>query len=255
MEKIDYRKDNFGGINMREEKIKKWLENLKKYWLEKNIEGAVSLFEHTTFYQETPFMEPFTTIEEIKEEWQHVQNEQIESIEIILLVCQENRAIAEWKLKQNGICYDGIYEIKFDNDYNCIYFKSWEMEEPQIPKSVLEYGFDFDWNEEEVWKLNYEKEEMDIQKLEWHFDVPFWNLNGNWYTLTPRSVMNHPETFKKEYERVMGADISYPIDVMENKGRFVILDGLHRLVKCKLLGMKEVTVRIIPRSEIENISK
>ena len=40
MEKIDYRKDNFGGINMREEKIKKWLENLKKYWLEKNIEGA-----------------------------------------------------------------------------------------------------------------------------------------------------------------------------------------------------------------------
>ena len=129
------------------------------------------------------------------------------------------------------------------------------MEEPQIPKSVLEYGFDFDWNEEEVWKLNYEKEEMDIQKLEWHFDVPFWNLNGNWYTLTPRSVMNHPETFKKEYERVMKADISYPIDVMENKGRFVILDGLHRLVKCKLLGMKEATVRIIPRSEIENISK
>ena len=42
---------------------------------------------------------------------------------------------------------------------------------------------------------------------------------------------------------------------MENKGRFVILDGLHRLVKCKILGMNKVKVRIIPRNEIKNISR
>ena len=40
-----------------------------------------------------------------------------------------------------------------------------------------------------------------------------------------------------------------------NKDRLVILDGLHRLVKYKLLGMNKVKVRIIPRSEILNISK
>ena len=53
----------------------------------------------------------------------------------------------------------------------------------------------------------------------------------------------------------MESDISYPIDVMPNKERLVILDGLHRLVKYKLLGMNKVKVRIIPRSEIKNISK
>ncbi len=42
---------------------------------------------------------------------------------------------------------------------------------------------------------------------------------------------------------------------MENKGRYVILDGLHRLVKCKLLKMDTVNVRIIPQSEIPNIEE
>ena len=35
--------------------------------------------------------------------------------------------IAQWTLKQNDIDYDGIYEIKFNEDLECIYFKSWEM--------------------------------------------------------------------------------------------------------------------------------
>lgn len=53
----------------------------------------------------------------------------------------------------------------------------------------------------------------------------------------------------------MNSDIKYPIDIMENKGRYVILDGLHRLIKYKILGYKKVNVRIIPRTEIKNISK
>lgn len=40
-----------------------WLNNLKEYWLNKDVESAVSLFTRTTYYQETPFMKPYTTIE------------------------------------------------------------------------------------------------------------------------------------------------------------------------------------------------
>lgn len=127
--------------------------------------------------------------------------------------------------------------------------------EIKIPNSVLEYGFDFDWNEQDVWKLDYPTQEIDITILEWHFDVPFWNLDNQWYVLKPRDVINSPLKYQSQYDRIMKADISYPIDIMENKGRFVILDGLHRLVKCKLLGIQKVKVRIIPRSEIPNISK
>lgn len=45
---------------------KKWLNNLKKYWFNKEVENAASLFSKTTFYQETPFTKPYTTYDEIK---------------------------------------------------------------------------------------------------------------------------------------------------------------------------------------------
>ncbi len=107
--------------------VQKWLNNLKDFWFSKDIESMVSLFKNTTFYQETPFMEPYTTLDEINEEWQHVKNENIQNIEIKLLAIDGYTVIAEWFLKQNNQEYDGIYEIKFNDNLECIYFKSWEM--------------------------------------------------------------------------------------------------------------------------------
>lgn len=112
---------------MNKEFANKWLNKLKEYWFNKNVENAVSLFNKTTFYQETPFMKPYTTIEEIGKEWQHVKNEKIKNIQIKLLAIDGNTIIAEWLLEQNDQEYDGIYEIKFNDNLECIYFKSWEM--------------------------------------------------------------------------------------------------------------------------------
>lgn len=112
---------------MNKDFVQKWLNNLKEFWFSKDIENAVSLFKNTTFYQETPFMEPYTTLDEIKEEWQHVKDENIQNIEIKLLAIDGYTVIAEWFLKQNNQEYDGIYEIKFNDNLECIYFKSWEM--------------------------------------------------------------------------------------------------------------------------------
>lgn len=112
---------------MNKDFVQKWLNNLKEFWFSKDIENAVSLFKNTTFYQETPFMEPYTTLDEINEEWQHVKNENIQNIEIKLLAIDGYTVIAEWLLKQNNQEYDGIYEIKFNESFECIYFKSWEM--------------------------------------------------------------------------------------------------------------------------------
>ena len=107
--------------------VEQWLQKLKDYWYSKNIEGAVSLFNKTTYYQETPFMKPYTTIEEIREEWQHVKDENIQNIQYNILAIDNNKVIVNWFLKQNDEEYDGVYEIEFDDELNCIYFKSWEM--------------------------------------------------------------------------------------------------------------------------------
>ena len=115
---------------MNKEFVNDWLNKLKEYWFNKDIDKVVALFNKTTFYQETPFIKPYTTIEEIKQEWQHIKKEnieKIEKIEIKLLAIDGYTVIAEWILKQNHEEFDGIYEIKFNVSLECIYFKSWEM--------------------------------------------------------------------------------------------------------------------------------
>ena len=112
--------------------VEQWLNDLREYWLNKDIINAVSLFNKTTFYQETPFMKPYTTIEEINQEWQHVKNENIQDIQLKVLAIDNNVLIAQWILKQNNQDFDGIYEIKFNDNLECVYFKSWEMIKEEV---------------------------------------------------------------------------------------------------------------------------
>ena len=107
--------------------VSEWLQKLKEYWFNKDVDGVISLFEKTTYYQETPFMEPYTTVEEIKEDWQGVKDLIIQDINFKVLAIENNTVIVNWDLKQNNQELNGIYEIKFDDELNCIYFKSWEM--------------------------------------------------------------------------------------------------------------------------------
>lgn len=120
---------------------------------------------------------------------------------------------------------------------------------------IEEIGFDFDWSEEKVWALDEPVVEMDILDLAWHIDYPFFWENGGKYNLRPREVIDHPEEHPEEYSRVMNANLSYPLDVMENKGRWLLLDGLHRLTKTVIEGRKTVLVRVIPRGRIQEILK
>lgn len=123
-----------------------------------------------------------------------------------------------------------------------------------IPQIIKEVGFDFSWSEEKVWALELPTEEMGISEIIWHFDIPFLWENGV-YNLKPQEVIDNPEAHKEEYERTMRADLIHPIDIMENKGRWLILDGLHRLMKASILGMSRVNVRKVPRERIPDIVK
>ena len=123
---------------------------------------------------------------------------------------------------------------------------------PQIIKDV---GFDFIWSEEKVWALAGPVEDMALAELVWHFDIPFLWKEGGVYDLTPREVLDNPETYQKEHERTMRADLAYPIDIMRNKGHWLILDGRLRLMKASVFGMYRVQVRKIPRKRIPEITK
>ncbi len=125
----------------------------------------------------------------------------------------------------------------------------------KVPRIIEEVGFDFYWDEKKVWELDVPVEEMDIKDLEWHFDIPFWWTGGEKYNLKPKDVLADQEKYITEYERIKKADLSYPLDIMFWKNRWLLLDGLHRLVKAKQLGMKKVRVRKVPKESIPLILK
>ncbi|MCX6716204.1 MAG: ParB N-terminal domain-containing protein [Candidatus Taylorbacteria bacterium] len=128
------------------------------------------------------------------------------------------------------------------------------MNKEEIPKIIRDVGFDFSWSEKKVWILEVPVEEINIDELTWHFDIPFLWERGI-YNLKPQEVISNSDIHKKEYARTMKADLIHPIDIMENKGRWLILDGLHRLMKASILGMKTIKVRKIPRVDIPKIVK
>ncbi len=108
--------------------IEQWLNDLKSAWWNKDIEKATSLFTKTTYYQETPFLEPYTTFEQIANEWRHIKNQEIKNIEFKILAIDNNVVIVEWIFEEGKTEFTGIYEIKFNDNLECIYFRSWEME-------------------------------------------------------------------------------------------------------------------------------
>ncbi|MBI3627117.1 ParB N-terminal domain-containing protein [Candidatus Uhrbacteria bacterium] len=124
----------------------------------------------------------------------------------------------------------------------------------EIPQIIKDVGFDFSWDEKKVWKLSLPVTQMKTLELEWHFDIPFLQENDGVYNLKPRDVIVNPEAHAEEYERTMNSDLSYPIDIMENRGRWLILDGLHRLMKAYILEWETVNVRVVPKEKIPEIT-
>ena len=71
------------------------------------------------------------------------------------------------------------------------------MKDKQFPDIIKEIGFDFSWDNKKVWALKYPVEEMDIEKLTWHFDVPFhWHAEGI-YNLKPIETINNPKKLSR----------------------------------------------------------
>lgn len=125
----------------------------------------------------------------------------------------------------------------------------------KLPKIIKDVGFDFHWDIKKVWELDLPVEEIDMVELEWHFDIPFWWTAGGFYDFKPIWVIKKPEKYPDRLERVMKTDLSYPLDIMFWRGRWLLLDGLHRLVKAKIEKRDKVKVRKVPVEAIPKIKK
>jgi hypothetical protein len=131
----------------------------------------------------------------------------------------------------------------------------------ELPKIIKENGFGYPlekykWDNKKLWALDVDPEEMDVKELEWILDTPWWTDGTSKYNLEPRKVIENPGKYPDHQARLEVCDTYVPIDIMLNrKGKWLILDGLHRLVKLVMRGEKKVMVRKIPRNLIPQIVK
>jgi hypothetical protein len=102
-----------------------------------------------------------------------------------------------------------------------------------IPPELREFFFSFDWDPEKVWAVDVSVESIPRTELDWHLDLPFWSSSDEkpLFDIVPNDVFSNKSKFPEHFERIQSADLAYPIDVMWNRDRFVILDGMHRLAR------------------------
>lgn len=108
-----------------------------------------------------------------------------------------------------------------------------------------EHTFDLPfWRDnQKLWALKVPVKKMSVDKLLWILDVPFWEDKKGNIVITPNEVVSNPNKYPLHRNKIKAANTSYPIDIMKNKkGKWLTLDGLHRLVK--LVLNKETTVRV-----------
>jgi len=112
-----------------------------------------------------------------------------------------------------------------------------------------EHAFDLDfWRDnEKLWALEVPVEDMDINELFWILDVPFWEDKDGNIVITPSEVINNLDKYPEHRDRIKTADTTHPLDIMKNKkGKWLTLDGLHRLAKLIIEGKQTIRVRKIP---------
>lgn len=120
-----------------------------------------------------------------------------------------------------------------------------------VPEIIRTYWYAVDWDAKALWALDLPVEPLAIAELVWQLDAPVWSDGEADYTVTPLAVLADPERHATLHARMNAADISYPIEVTFLKDRWLVLDGIHRLLKCHRDGAAVMFVRKVP---VESLS-
>lgn len=110
------------------------------------------------------------------------------------------------------------------------------------PPELRRWLMDFEWSAEKLWRLPLPQRELAVSELEWILELPWWKGEGDdaYFQVRPLDVLDGWHE-----ARVAAADLSWPLHVIRRQGRWVVLDGIHRLLKAKRLGFETVRVCVV----------
>jgi hypothetical protein len=128
-------------------------------------------------------------------------------------------------------------------------------EELALPASLQGVFFPFRWDKQALWALPTPASGLALTELEWHLDLPVWSTQPPQplFDLRPRDVIAQPAIHAQHWQRILAAPLEYALDLFEYNGRWVVMDGYHRLAKHLVLQAKEVPARLHPAQMLEKV--
>ncbi|HEY3562907.1 MAG TPA: hypothetical protein VGL05_35825 [Kribbella sp.] len=123
-----------------------------------------------------------------------------------------------------------------------------------MPEALREVFPPYRWQLAKLWELDLKVEPVEIADLVWMFDLPLWQLEGERFRVTPHQVAETPMNFRAHYQRVMDADLDFPINLVAYRGRLVVLDGVHRLLKAHFLRRRWIEGTIATATQLQSCS-
>ncbi|MGZ0147535.1 hypothetical protein ACXJJ3_10730 [Kribbella sp. WER1] len=121
-----------------------------------------------------------------------------------------------------------------------------------MPDALREVFPPYHWQLAKVWELDLKVEPVEVADLVWMFDLPLWQLEGERFKVTPHQVAETPMNFRAHYQRVMDADLDFPINLVAYRGRLVVLDGIHRLLKAHFLRRRWIEGTIATATQLRS---
>jgi hypothetical protein len=110
-----------------------------------------------------------------------------------------------------------------------------------------------------LWALDeLEEREIAVDKLRWQLDLPWWrdDTEGEspWFRIRPAEPLANPLRSPAQYERMARSDLSFPVHVIERHGRWLVMDGVHRLAKAASVGLSHLRVLIVTPRDLAKIA-
>ncbi len=142
---------------------------------------------------------------------------------------------------------DRPYFVLEEEMQACYGFKSFVMKRPKI---LEEAGYDIDVDTSKLRDLPLPIEHKNIEDLIWCLDLPVWEKDGtdDW-NLTPREVLDGAEGTSEHKRKIEECRLEHPIVIIMNMGKWVILDGIHRLAKAYAQGLKTIDVKVLTKED------
>jgi hypothetical protein len=110
-----------------------------------------------------------------------------------------------------------------------------------------------EWDRAKLHELTLPVVELRVADLRWMLDLPWWRVGERRFAVTPNQVRHAPERYATHWRRVLDADLDYPIDLLQRQ-RLIVLDGVHRLLKADVLGMRMLACRVLDTAQFAEIT-